>query len=497
MTDISGVNLSGISISRGSGTIYGQLCAQLRQMILSGDLPAGTRLPSTRIFAAEIAVSRVTIRDVYAQLAAEGYFISAVGKGTFVCDRAVLPETAAGRARNATGRKFDLDGSQPTSAISNRAKDFLSITLGQTAPQPRPFNPSLPDFDFFPFLKWNRIVKRTIRNHHYAAMDYGDSSGHPPLKEVLSQSLRLSRGVNCEPEQIIIVASSEQAIKRIVFLLLDHDDGVWFGEPGIYARRNTFRTTDVNILTVPVDGQGVVVERAWKFGSKAKLAYVLPWRHYPLGITMSLSRQLELLKWASENNAWILEDDFGSEFSFVGKAPPPIQSLDMDQRVIYLGGFSLTLFPALRLSYLVVPKPLIAAAKSIARSEQATSTVLQPALTEFIADGHHTAHIRKMRKIYNRREKFLVRFLESNLGNNVTISGTGGAPNIVLNLPPDISDKMLSSALHQQGVIAHSISEYYLEKRAEIERRNALILGFACSSRKRLERSAQSLVNLF
>ena len=423
--------------------------------------------------------------------------MSAVGKGTFVNDHPILPEAVADRSRSATGNKLRSNESQPAIAISKRAKYFLSTTFGQTAPQPKPFNPALPDFNLFPFPKWNRIAKQTLRNRNYAALDYGDSAGYPPLKETLAHNLRLSRGVNCEPEQIVVVASSEQAIKRTIFLLLDHHDGVWFGDPGIYARRNVFRMASVNTLTVPVDDQGIVVEKIREFGGRVKLAYVLPWRHYPLGISMSLSRKLELLKWASENNAWILEDDFGSELNFIGKNSPSIQSLDIDQRVLYMGGFSLTLFPALRLSYIVVPKSLVEAMKKIAQSELSVSTVLQPALAEFIADGHYITHIRKVRKIYHRREKFLVEFLEKNLGDKVTIGGRGGASNILLNLPSSISDKTLSNTLAQQGVIAHSISDYYLNKCPKNEQRNALVLGFACSPRKHLEQSAKLLVDMF
>ena len=498
MAKLTGVSLSCISVQRGgAGTIYSQICAQLRQMILRGDLSAGTRLPSTRMFATEMAVSRITVREVYDQLVAEGYLRSAVGKGTFVNDHPTLPETVADRSRNATGNTLEINESQPKITISNRAKYFLSITPGQAALQPRPFNPALPDFNLFPFPKWNRIVKQTFHNRNYDAMDYGDSTGHPPLKEVLAHSLRLSRGVNCKPEQIVIVASSEQAIKRTVFLLLDHHDGVWFGDPGIYARRHVFRIAGANTLTVPVDDQGIVVEKIREFGGRAKLAYVLPWRHYPLGISMSLSRKLELLKWASENDAWILEDDFGSELNFIGNASPPIQSLDVDQRVLYMGGFSLTLFPALRLAYIIVPESLVAAMKKIAQSELAVATVLQPALAEFIAGGHYIAHIRKVRKIYHRREKFLVEFLEQNLGDKVTIGGIGGASNILLNLPAGIADKTLSTTLAQHRVIAHSISDYYLDKRPKNEQRNALVLGFACSSRKHLEQSARLLVDMF
>ena len=481
--------LSTISIDRSlSETIYSQLCRQLRELIIKGSLSAGTRLPPTRTLSAEASISRITVRESYEQLIAEGYLRSVTGKGTFVTDHPRLQEAVSLRQNDVPSQ----DNKIRSAPISSRAKDILSIPFSPMAPQHLPFNPALPDLNLIPFFKWNRIVKKTLHYHHNA-MDYSNASGFPPLREVLANSLYLTRGVNCDPDQIIICASSEQAIKRIVFLLLDQSDCVWFGEPGMHSRRHAFRTAGVTTLTVPIDSEGARVDQAYKYGKKAKLAYVFPWLHYPQNITMSLSRRLELLKWASSNNSWILEDGFGSEFNYVGRVPPSIQSLDIEQRVLYMGSFSMTLFPALRLSYIIVPKSLISTAKKIARLEQSVSTVLQPALAQFIAEGHYIAHIRKMRKVYHRRQKFLTSFLQQKLGDTISISGVNGGLNFMLNLPPSISDKKLSKTLSLKNIIAHPLSDYYLEKPTDNKNHSALVLGFACSSRTQLEKSAKIL----
>jgi GntR family transcriptional regulator/MocR family aminotransferase len=498
MPPFSSIDLRSIRIDREQQeTIFGQLCRQLRNKILSGSIPLEARLPSTRILATEIGISRITVREAYEQLVAEGFLISAAGKGTFVSHSQGLLETISSNksSNNRTSTKNISD--EKTSSrdnISSRAKAFLSVPLFGSAREPLPFNPSIPDLSLFPTAKWNSVVKKSLLNHKYESMDYGDPLGFPKLRDALAHYLRLSRGIRCDSDQIIITASSEQTIKRAVFMLLDPEDNVWFGEPGIYTRRYAFTSSGAKTITVPVDDQGVVMDSIYQYGRKAKLAYVLPYRHYPLGITMSLPRRLELLKWAGENNSWILEDDFSSELGLTESSPPPIQSLDTNQRVIYMGGFSLTLFPALRLSYVVYPKSLLEAAKSIAKSEMAVSTALQPALADFIAHDHYISHIRNMRKAYQRRERLLVEYLTAHLGSDFSISGVGGGTNIVLNMPEEVSDLELSQSLANENIIAYSIPNYYLGKTKNSNLRNALILGFACSSRDRLEKSANILV---
>ena len=493
------MKLNRLRVHRGGPeTIYRQLCKQIRELILTGELVIGTRLPSTRELADALTISRTTIRDVYEQLIAESYLSSSRGRGTFVINHPVVKAISLERAtRTAFGRKRGGHAIRKPPVISERGRQFLSIPLSHTAPEVLPFNPALPDFTLFPFLKWSRILKKTLVRRDHAAMDYGDAAGFAPLKDAIARNLHHFRGLNCDPSQVIIVGSSEQAIRRIVFLLLDRDECIWFGEPGLHARHNAFRTAGVNTCSVSVDDQGVVVDEAYRFKEKVKLAYVVPSSHYPLGNVMSLPRRLEMLNWASANNAWILEDDFGCEFSFTGQAPPPIQSMDMDQRVIYMGGYSLTLFPSLRIAYLVVPENLVNAAENMAQAEQSVSAVLQPALAEFISAGHFMAYIRTMRKTYYRREQFLVQFLNRHLADEMTITGTGvGGPYLVLNLPARIKDHALSETLAEIGIIAHPLSSYYIHHKHDSERRNGLVLGFGCSPRVDLERCANQLVAL-
>ena len=494
MAPFSSIDLRSIRIDREKQeTIFSQLCRQLRDMVLSGALPLEARLPSTRILATEIGISRITVREAYEQLVAEGFLVSAAGKGTFVSHNPGLLEAISLNRKEDTQNICD-EKTSSINNISSRAKAFLSVPLAGSAREPLPFNPAIPDLTLFPTAKWNSVVKKSLLNHKYESMDYGDPLGFPELREALAHHLRLSRGIKCDSEQIIITASSEQTIRRAVFMLLDPQDSVWFGEPGIYSRRYAFTSSGAKAITVPVDDQGVVMDSIYQYGRNAKLAYVLPYRHYPLGITMTLARRLEILKWADENNSWILEDDFSSELGLTENSPPPIQSLDTNQRVIYMGGFSLTLFPALRLSYVVYPKALLKSAGTIAKSEMAVSTALQPALADFIANDHYISHIRSMRKAYQRREKFLTDYLTPHLGPGFSISGIGGGTNIVLNLPKKISDVALSKSLANENIIAYSIPSYNLEESTYSSSRNALILGFACSSRKQLEKSADQLI---
>ncbi|MFT5505066.1 MAG: GntR family transcriptional regulator/MocR family aminotransferase [Gammaproteobacteria bacterium] len=491
------VQLSRIKIQKGAeGTIVLQLSRQIRELILSGKLAIGTRLPSTRVLSKELRVSRTTIRDSYEQLVAESYLNSSVGKGTFVIDNPVVLATSReshflrGRIEHSDTRQLR---DQPP--LSKRGKQYLNGSNNYASPLLVPFNPALPDFRLFPFSKWTRILKKTLINSHSAAMNYGDASGYPPLKQAIAENLRLTRGLNCEPDQVIIVASSEQAIHRIVTLVLNREESVWFGEPGIVSRRNAFVSQGIKTLTVPIDDEGVVVERAYELKGKVKLAYVLPSRHYPFGNLMSLSRRLELLNWASSRNAWILEDDYCCEFNQSGQAPPPIQTLDHDQRVIYMGGFSTTLFPSLRLAYIVVPGSLIEAASKMAQAESSVATVHQPALAEFISQGHYMSHVRKMGKTYQKRESLLAEFLQKHIGDTATISSNGGGLNFILNLPSEIHAGKLSEKLREKGIIAHPLSDYYLHKKSnQSPHLNGLAMGFACASTFDLEKSASLLV---
>lgn len=491
------VQLSRITICRGEQeTIVHQLSRHIREMILSGSLSIDTRIPSTRELANILRVSRSTIRESYEQLIAESYLSSSVGRGTFVIDHPVL---------RATPRESNIDALasekpkhipfRSSPPLSKSGKQYLNLPSYPTNSESVPFNPALPDFSLFPYSKWTRILKKTLVNPESTAMNYGDAAGYPPLKRAIAEHLRLTRGLSCEPDQVIIVASSEQAIRRIVTLVLNRNDSVWFGEPGMTSRRNAFVSAGVNTLTVPIDEGGVVIEQAYRFEENVKLAYVLPSRHYPFGKMMSLPRRLELLNWAFSKNAWILEDDYGCEFNHTGQAPPPIQTMDNDQRVIYMGGFSMTLFPSLRLAYIVVPHTLVKVANIMAQAELSVSTVQQPALAEFISGGHFMSHIRKMRKIYQNREQFLIQFLQEHIGDITTISGAGGGLNFILNLPSQFNDAILSENLGKSGIIAHPLSDYYLNQNAwQKKRLNGLVMGFACASTSDLEQGATILV---
>ena len=496
------VQLGSISIRRGEQeTIVHQLSRQIREMILSGKLAIGTRIPSTRELGDELRVSRTTVRESYEQLVAESYLSSSVGKGTFVIDHPVLRVPPGEQADLAPASDRPESLSERISPgrfspeLSKRGKQYLSYPGYYTSSQMLPFNPALPDFSLFPHSKWTRILKKTLVNPQSTAMNYGDAAGYPPLQSAIAENLRLTRGLNCEPDQVIIVASSEQAIHRIVTLLLNPEDSVWFGEPGMTSRRNAFASEGIETRTVTIDDEGVVVEQAHRLKGNVKLAYVLPSRHYPFGKMMSLPRRLELLNWAASRNAWILEDDYCCEFNYAGQAPPPIQTLDHDQRVIYMGGFSTTLFPSLRIAYIVVPRSLVKVTNNMAQAELSVATVQQPALAEFISQGHFMSHVRKMRKTYQKRQQFLVRFLHKHLGDLATISGTGGGLNFILGLPAEINDVKLSERLGAKGIVAHPLHDYYLHQTARLGNRlNGLVIGFACASEAQLEKAAIMLV---
>ena len=346
-----------ISLESSSGApYYRQLYDGVRRAILSGLLPAGTRLPSTRTLAAELGISRTTVVTAFEQLLAEGYLEGKVGSGTFVArylpddllsvafkaDRESRP---ARSGRGLSGRGAVL-AATPTTAVRDRGS-------------PRAFRPGVPALDEFPDAAWRRVSTKVWRKPSGGLLGYGDPAGYRPLREAIARYLGASRAVRCVPEQVIVVSGSQQALDLAARVLLDPGDTVWVEDPGYMGARGTLSGAGARLVPVPVDGEGLGVAVGVARELDARLACVTPSHQYPLGVTMSLSRRLELLGWANRSGAWVVEDDYDSEYRYTGCPLEALQGLDSEGRVLYIGTFSKVLFPALRLGYLVVPSDLI------------------------------------------------------------------------------------------------------------------------------------------
>ena len=338
-----------------SDPLYQQLYEKMREHILLGGFSPGEQVPSTRVLATDLGVSRNTILQAFEQLTAEGYLEGATGSGTYVARalpeqmvRASQPVLPQGPTRAAV-RRWSRFGSHITSNDGMASRPVAY----------RPFQPGMPALDAFPFDIWTKLANRYRKSGPYELFAYGNAAGYKPLRKAIASYLTVARGVCCDPEQVIVVSGAQQAMDLTARLLLDPGDSVWVEEPGYTGARIAFEAASAKLIPVPVADDGLDVEKGMARNTKARLVYTTPSHQYPLGATMSVARRIELLNWAAQSGALILEDDYDSEFRYSSRPLPALQSLDQNGSVIYLGTFSKVLFPALRLAYLVVPPDLV------------------------------------------------------------------------------------------------------------------------------------------
>jgi len=452
---------------------YRQLYDAIREAILAGRLRPGARLPSTRTLAAQVGSSRNTVLAAFEQLTAEGYLQGKVGAGTTVA--ATLPDdvlqaeptpTSVARAR---ARR---------NALSRRGALILKSRLARAPASggPRPFRMGLPALDAFPFEVWARLVARRWRRVPHQLLDYGDPAGYGPLREAIAVYLREARAVRCEAGQVIIVTGSQQGIDLTARVLFDAGDPVWVEDPGYPGARSALAAAELRIVPVPVDGEGLDVGAGAVRAPAARLVYVTPSHQYPLGVTMSLARRLALLEWARRAGAWILEDDYDSEYRYAGRPLAALQGLDSASCVIYLGTFSKVLFPALRVGYVVVPPELVDAfVAARALIDRHTPSVTQAVLADFIEEGHFARHIRRTRALYAERQAVLVEAAAQSLAGRLRVPPSETGMHLVGWLPPGADDRAASAAAAAAGVAAAPLSAFRLRSRGP----GALLLGYA------------------
>ena len=371
------------------------LYGELRSAILEGRLPPSTRLPATRDFAVLHGLSRGTVVQVFERLQSEGYLCSRVGAGTWVSDR-VTP-----RPQSPPQLATPPDYIRRTIAAYKKPKAFAGLrSLGPS----RPFRIGGVDFQQFPSKLWAGLVARRARNTGaWLSEDY-DPRGYKPLREAIAHYLGSSRGIGCTADQIILVSGVQQALDLLARLLLKPGAKVWMEDPGYFGARIAFESVVAKIIPVPVDSEGIRVSIGRKMGAAAAGAYVTPAHQFPLGPAMSLGRRMELLKWASHAGAFIIEDDYDSEFRFEGRPIPALMSLDRSSSVILVGSFSKMLFPSLRIGYLVAPPALADFVVAFrARTDFRAIHFEQAVLADFIERGHLGRHLRRMREVYSVR----------------------------------------------------------------------------------------------
>jgi len=487
-----------VSLAAAGVPVYRQIYETLRRAILSGQLPAESKMPSTRALAKQLAVSRMTIVNAYDQLLAEGYIEGVSGSGTFVAR--VLPEEMLEIRDEKTPENEMPAKNSPI--LSKRGRllasfDHTHLRASRTDRKFSAFHPGIPAIDAFPFDVWSRLVSRRLKRMSVSLFGSGNPMGYEPLRRSVAGYLQTARAARCSPEQIFIVAGAQQGLALIAQVLVDEGDAVWMENPGHLGTRNLFAAAGAHIVSVPIDAEGFDLSFALKENKKARLVCVTPSHQFPLGTVMSLARRLALLKWAAAANAWIVEDDYDSEFRYAGRPFACLQGLDEQarNRVIYVGTFSLTIFPALRLGYIIVPENLVDAFTAArALTDSHSPSIDQAVLTDFIEEGHFARHIRKMRALYAERQAALVIAAKSELGGFLEVQPNEAGMYLIGWLPAGASDKTASQKALEQGIVANSLSAYSSTKPA----REGLILGYTAFSpgqiRNGVERLAKALI---
>lgn len=453
--------------------LFQQLNAQIRQAVLTGRLSSQMRLPSSRDLARELGVSRTTIITAFEQLVAEGYLESRVGSGTYVIDNLTenigelppiidYPEKDRSHFSNTLSRR----GALLAKSISYSPPDF-----------PASFLPNQPAYDQFPFALWSRLVARQNRNPPHDTLNYAHAFGYPPLRRAIANHLRHARGIICDENQIIVVTGTQTAMTLSAWILLDPGDAVLVEDPSLLSLGDMLVGFGGRIIHTPVDKNGMNVSVGIAREPSARMAIVAPSHQYPLGVTLSLSRRLELLAWANQARSWIIEDDYDGEFRFSGAPLAPLQTIDQNGRVIYVGTFSKVLFPSLRIGYLVVPPDLVdpycAAVHLLNRS---ANTLTQVALAEFIDNGHFTTHIRKMGLIYGERHEAMLAATHKELNGLLDVAPAQAGMNVIgwLRQGEDIA---VARQLKTLGILSSPMSIQFNARKP----RQGLLLGFGCT----------------
>ena len=478
----------------GSGPLFQRIYEGLRGAILEGRLAAGARLPSSRTLASDLGVSRTTILLAFDQLLAEGYVTGRVGSGTYVASE--LPDTALRAAGDGAAARPARERARRLSEYGERLGAEIVL------PPPRPgavrydFRYGLPPVEEFPHDTWRRILARRLRLASIRSLQYGPPEGHGPLREAIAGYLARSRAVNCTPEQVLVVNGSQQALDLVTRVLVDPGDAVVVEEPHYQGARTVFQAAGARLVAVPVDAEGLDAAAIPDTGLRTRIAYVTPSHQFPSGGVMTLARRLALLSWAERAGAYVLEDDYDSEYRYCGRPLESLQGLDRAGRVIYTGTFSKVMFPSMRVGYIVPPEPLVETfTKAKWLADRHSPTLEQEALAEFISEGHFERHLRRSRTRNAARRAALLGALDEQFGDRVGIEGANAGIHVIAwlrDMPFSGVGDFVERA-RAEGVGIYSVAPYYLDP----PERAGLLLGYASLSERDIREGIARLARVY
>ncbi|UUX49962.1 PLP-dependent aminotransferase family protein [Nisaea acidiphila] len=485
----AGALLSAIRIDHDSPRLLAtQIASSIREIILSGGLRAGERLPATRTLARDLGVSRTTMVEVFERLIAEGLLEARTGAGTYVSDSVRLGEDISGPPEPKTELESAPEPSVPRPAVTFGA-DF-TVRLPHTI---RAFTTALPAVDMFPVAQWTRQSNKHWRTHRDLMLGYGNVTGFPPLRHAIAAHLKANQGINCEPGQIFVTNGAQHGFHIISSMLLKPGDKVWFENPGAIGAQNAIRAAGGDLVPLPIDGDGLDVAEGLRQAPGFRLAFVTPLHQQPLGVTMSLERRFVLLNAAESADAWIIEDDYDGEFYYGTHPIPTLKSIDHADRVFYVGTFSKTLFPALRLGYILAPPPFVPVLEHLFETYLPTAPLnSQAVVAGFMDEGHFATHLRRMRRIYTERYQVLMDCASKHLPGLLTLKPTDTGLHTTGRLATGLDENAVTRAADADGITVTPFGRYAMTPLDK----TGLVLGFSGVPPEDIEHGVKRLAGI-
>lgn len=480
-----GAMLSSIKIDKNAERkISIQLYMALRDLLLSGGLTPGDRLPATRTLASEIGVSRTTVIDAVDRLIAEGLLEARVGAGTYVSE-------ALHARLEPNPEPTDDDNLKAVPRLSHASKHAIpDFQVRKRLPhESRAFVTALPALDAFPMAQWAKLSARHWRKDRDQITGYGEPFGFTPLREAIARQLNASRGIKCSPEQIFITNGAQRAFSLIGGMLVNPGEAVWFENPGAIGARNAFVAIGSQPIPVDVDREGLSVEDGLKKAPHFRLAFVTPSHQQPMGHVMSLPRRLALMKAANDADAMLVEDDYDGEFYYSDQPLPTLKSIDTHDRVIYVGTFSKSLFPALRLGFLLAPERLVESFERICQTWlSGIPTVTQAMVAEFMDEGMFSTHVRAMRQLYKDRHDVLMTEAQDLVG-DIDLQPSNSGFHAVGLVNNRLDENLIVDQAAAKGITLAALSKYTLAGTPQ----RGLVFGYGCSSTEDIRKGIRVL----
>ncbi len=471
--------------AHGALSLHARIQRAIRQLILDGALDVGRPLPASRALAQSLGVSRDTVEAAYSQLHAEGFIDRRVGSGSFVSERAQVPP------RRGTSQRAKLHRESPR--LSQRGAAIFQNGGVREALTPRPFAPGVPETRSFPLQTWERLQRQVLKEHGTLALTHSHPQGVEALRRAIADYVNLERGARATPERILVLTSSQQALSLCATVLLDAGDRVFIEDPAYHGARRAFDAAGLESVPVPLDAQGIRIESLQNAAQPAKAIFLTPSHQFPTGATLALERRLSIIEWSHRNQAWIFEDDYDSEFLYAGKPTACVQGLDAHDRTIYIGTFTKSMFPGLRIGYMVLPSQLVAP-MTVARTLQDghSASIPQLTLARFMEGGHFGSHVRTMRSVYAERRDALELLVRKHLADFVEPRVPNGGMQMPCVFVRDIPEREAIDTARRAGIDLLGLTPLH----ASSKHKAGFLMGFAAYAPKVLDIAVKKLANV-